>query len=113
MLQSEALDLAGAMCWVGATLKTITDCQKEEKYIQVYRDADELADRLNIPQVESQRRSHRTRTPFRLSVLESTGDHSFDGESEHSAIYFAVIDNFIAEIKARFRPHPSRYCVQS
>ena len=63
MLQSEALDLAGAVCLVNATLKTLNDHRKEEKYLLISEDARELADNLDIPLVESQRRSHRTRTP--------------------------------------------------
>ena len=35
MLQLEALDLAGAISLVGATLKTLNDYQKEEKYMKM------------------------------------------------------------------------------
>ena len=63
VLQSEALDLTGVICLVGATLKTLNDYRKEEKYVQISDDAKELADSLNIPLVESQRRSHHARTP--------------------------------------------------
>ena len=35
-------------------------------------------------------------------LLESTGDHTFEGESVHKAIYFAVIYRFVVEITARF-----------
>ena len=105
MLQSEALDLAGAIL-VGATLKTLNDYRNKEKYMQISDNAKELADSLNIPVMESQRRSHRTRTPsFRLRdmiVLESTDDRTFEGKDVDKATYFAVIDKFIVEIKARF-----------
>ena len=68
--------------------------------------SDELADSLNIPLVESQRQSHCTRTPSSrlrdMIVLESTGDHTFESEDVDKTTYFAVIDKFIVEIKARF-----------
>ena len=106
MLQSEALDLADAICLVGATLKTLNDYRKEEKYMQISDDAKELADSLNIPVMESQRRSHHTRTPSSrlrdMIVLESTGNCTFEGEDVDKATYFAVVDKFIVEIKARF-----------
>ena len=62
MLQSEALDLAGAICLVGATLKTLSDYRKQDKYLHIYDNTREIANSLNIPLLESQRRSHRTRT---------------------------------------------------
>ena len=62
MLQSEALDLAGAICLVCATLKTLSDYRKQDKYLHIYDNTREIANSLNIPLLESQRRSHRTRT---------------------------------------------------
>ena len=37
-----------------------------------------------------------------MIVLESTGDRDFESEDVDKATYFAVIDKFIVEIKARF-----------
>ena len=91
---------------VNAALKTLNDLRKEEKYLLIPGDTRELADNLDIPLVESQHRSHRTRTPSSrlrdMIVLESTGDRDFEGEDVDKATYFAVIDKFIVEIKARF-----------
>ena len=61
--------------------------------------------------MESQRLSHHIRTPSSqlrvMIVLESTTDHTITGEDVDEVIYFAVIDNFIVELKAKFNEHYS------
>ena len=71
MLQSEALDLAGAMCLVGATLKTL-HVTEEEKYIQIHHDANNLADSLNIHSFSGIPKMITSHTDTFFSILKGT-----------------------------------------
>ena len=104
-LQSDSIDLAAAMNLVSATLRTLVDCRSDEEYQIIFDNTMEIATSLAIPTSRQSRRVRTQSTRLRdMVVLESTGDHSVEGDEEtaNRLVYFAVIDKFIGELKLRF-----------
>lgn len=106
-LQSSRLDLAKAADLVTATIETLEEFRSDEQWKKVFDYAVRVAEHHAIEVVVPQRRQ--SRQPRRLEdtvFLASSGRRDAPGTncSEHLkvALYFAVLDAFLSELKRRF-----------